>query len=112
MKSFFTETLLAWHHAHPRPMPWSGEKDPYRIWLSEMILQQTRVKQGTAYYLALTEAFPTIQDLANASEEKILRRWQGLSYRKCLSSKSLFNNFLNYHSQKRLRITFKNNGTK
>ncbi|MEN9611138.1 MAG: hypothetical protein RLZZ628_1952 [Bacteroidota bacterium] len=80
MKSFFTETLLAWHHAHPRPMPWSSEKDPYRIWLSEMILQQTRVKQGTSYYLALTEAFPAIQDLANAPEEKILRLWQGLGY--------------------------------
>jgi A/G-specific adenine glycosylase len=80
MKSFFTETLLKWHAEHPRPMPWSGEKDPYRIWLSETILQQTRVEQGTPYYLQLIQTYPTIADLANAPEDELLRIWQGLGY--------------------------------
>ncbi|MFT5892834.1 MAG: A/G-specific adenine glycosylase [Dokdonia sp.] len=61
-------------------MPWRETTDPYRIWLSEIILQQTRVAQGLPYYLKFTEAFPTVKDLANASEEEVLKLWQGLGY--------------------------------
>lgn len=61
-------------------MPWRNTKDPYRIWLSEIILQQTRVAQGLPYYERFIEAFPTVQDLAAASEEEVLKLWQGLGY--------------------------------
>ncbi|SFE72916.1 A/G-specific DNA-adenine glycosylase [Chitinophaga sp. CF118] len=61
-------------------MPWKGEKDPYRIWLSEIILQQTRVEQGWAYYENFIQAYPTVQDLAAAPEEAVFRLWQGLGY--------------------------------
>ncbi len=61
-------------------MPWRQTTDPYNIWLSEIILQQTRVAQGLPYYLKFTEAFPTVFDLANASEEEVLKLWQGLGY--------------------------------
>ena len=61
-------------------MPWRETTDPYRIWLSEIILQQTRVAQGLPYYLKFTKAFPTVKDLANASEEEVLKLWQGLGY--------------------------------
>lgn len=61
-------------------MPWKGETDPYRIWLSEIILQQTRVGQGTAYYERFISRFPTILDLANASEKEVFKYWEGLGY--------------------------------
>ena len=61
-------------------MPWRNTTDPYKIWLSEIILQQTRVAQGLPYYIAFTEAFPTVQDLAKATEEQVLKLWQGLGY--------------------------------
>ena len=61
-------------------MPWRNTKDPYKVWLSEIILQQTRVDQGLPYYERFIEAFPTIQDLARSSDEKVLRLWQGLGY--------------------------------
>ncbi|MCL4135437.1 UNVERIFIED_CONTAM: hypothetical protein GTU68_011688 [Idotea baltica] len=61
-------------------MPWKGEKDPYKIWLSEIILQQTRVAQGLAYYRKFTSNFPTVHELANASEEKVMKLWEGLGY--------------------------------
>lgn len=61
-------------------MPWKGEKDPYKIWISEIILQQTRVQQGLAYYERFIKSFPTIKKLANASEDNILKHWQGLGY--------------------------------
>ena len=61
-------------------MPWKGESDPYRIWLSEIILQQTRVEQGTAYYNRFITGFPTIADLAKASEKEIFKYWEGLGY--------------------------------
>lgn len=61
-------------------MPWRHSKDPYKIWLSEIILQQTRVKQGMPYYLRFVAEYPTVQDLANASEGEVLRLWQGLGY--------------------------------
>lgn len=78
--SFFTASLLNWHLHNPRPMPWKGEKDPYKIWLSEIILQQTRVKQGMPYYLRFVEAYPTVADLAQAPLDAVLKKWQGLGY--------------------------------
>lgn len=77
----FTRKLLHWnrHHNH-RQMPWKGEKDPYKIWLSEVILQQTRVEQGLKYYQNFIAAFPTITMLAAAPEEKVFKLWEGLGY--------------------------------
>ncbi|HEX9509892.1 MAG TPA: A/G-specific adenine glycosylase [Puia sp.] len=80
-KPDFTRNLLKWHKKeNTRLMPWKGEKDPYKIWLSEVILQQTRVEQGWAYYERFLEAFPTIQDLARAPEQKVFKLWEGLGY--------------------------------
>lgn len=72
--------LIAWYIKHKRDLPWRNTKDPYKIWLSEIILQQTQVVQGLNYYLKFTETFPTIADLANAPEDKVMRLWQGLGY--------------------------------
>lgn len=81
MKELFTATLLEWNREqNNRAMPWKGIKDPYKIWLSEIILQQTRVDQGWSYYEKFVEAFPTIHDLAKASEEKVFKLWEGLGY--------------------------------
>lgn len=76
----FTKSLIAWYLRHKRDLPWRHTTDPYRIWLSEIMLQQTRVAQGMPYYFAFTEHFPTVFDLANASEEQVLKLWQGLGY--------------------------------
>ena len=76
----FSKTLITWYLQNKRDLPWRGISDPYFIWLSEIILQQTRVAQGTPYYHAFTKTFPTIQDLANAKEETVLKLWQGLGY--------------------------------
>jgi A/G-specific adenine glycosylase len=77
----FTNALLKWHSTlNFRAMPWKGEKEPYRIWLSEVILQQTRVDQGWAYYEKFIIAFPTIHDLAEAAEEDVFKLWEGLGY--------------------------------
>jgi A/G-specific adenine glycosylase len=81
MKLNFTTTLLNWHTKdNTREMPWKGEKDPYKIWLSEIILQQTRVEQGLAYYNKFTNAYPTIFDLAKAKEQTVFKLWEGLGY--------------------------------
>lgn len=61
-------------------MPWKGERNPYYIWLSEIILQQTRVEQGLPYYLRFKEKYPTVKHLANAKEDEVMRLWQGLGY--------------------------------
>lgn len=80
-KKHFTKELLQWHNnVNVRSLPWKEEKDPYKIWLSEIILQQTRADQGLKYYLSFTETFPTICDLANAKDEDTFRLWQGLGY--------------------------------
>ncbi|MDY8135055.1 A/G-specific adenine glycosylase [Aquimarina sp. 2201CG5-10] len=76
----FSKKLITWYLQNKRRMPWRETTDPYRIWLSEIMLQQTRVAQGLPYYLSFTEAFPTIFDLAKADEEKVLKLWQGLGY--------------------------------
>ena len=79
-KSLFVSWLIAWYQAHKRPLPWRGTPDPYKIWLSEVILQQTRVAQGLPYYRRFIEKYPVVQDLAQAEEEEVLRLWQGLGY--------------------------------
>ncbi len=80
-KSAFTKGLMQWNREqNTREMPWKGEKDPYRIWISEIILQQTRVEQGLAYYNRFISTFPTIRDLANAADEKVFKCWEGLGY--------------------------------
>src|SRR5882757_3128889 len=80
-KKFFLENLQKWNQfENTRAMPWKGEKDPYKIWLSEVILQQTRVEQGRAYYEKFLLAFPTLHDLAVAPEQKVFKLWEGLGY--------------------------------
>ncbi len=80
-EKYFTKNLLFWHlNTNTRKMPWKGEKDPYKIWLSEIILQQTRVEQGLEYYNAFVQHFPTINHLANAEEKKVFKLWEGLGY--------------------------------
>lgn len=76
----FTEALIIWYKKNKRDLPWRNTRDPYRIWLSEIILQQTRIKQGQDYYLAFVNQFPDLPSLAGASEEEILKLWQGLGY--------------------------------
>ncbi|HQV77906.1 MAG TPA: A/G-specific adenine glycosylase [Chitinophagales bacterium] len=76
----FSKILLEWHKPIQRKLPWKQSNDAYKIWLSEIILQQTRVEQGIPYYEAFVLAFPTIQHLANASLDDVLKRWEGLGY--------------------------------
>lgn len=76
----FTATLLQWYAVHGRDLPWRHTADPYLIWVSETILQQTRIAQGTDYYLRFVERFPTIEALAAAPEDEVMRQWQGLGY--------------------------------
>jgi len=76
----FSETLARWYEVNKRDLPWRNTNDPYFIWLSEIILQQTRVEQGLPYYLKFTAAFATIELLAAASQDEVLRLWQGLGY--------------------------------
>lgn len=76
----FTEQLISWYQTHKRDLPWRYTKDPYLIWLSEIILQQTRVAQGLPYYEKFVLTFPTVKDLAAASGQEVLRLWQGLGY--------------------------------
>jgi A/G-specific adenine glycosylase len=77
----FAQRLLYWNNKNnTRQMPWKGEKDPYKIWLSEIILQQTRVEQGVKYYENFISAFPNVRSLARAQEEKIFKVWEGLGY--------------------------------
>jgi len=77
---FFTKSLLDWFEKNDRPLPWKGEKNPYYIWLSEIILQQTRVEQGLPYFNRFKETFPTVHDLANAPSDKVMKLWEGLGY--------------------------------
>jgi A/G-specific adenine glycosylase len=76
----FSNSLLHWYLQNKRDLPWRNTTNPYPIWLSEIMLQQTRVAQGLPYFMAFTEAFPTVLDLANADEEQVLKLWQGLGY--------------------------------
>lgn len=76
----FQNELYRWYAANQRDLPWRNTGDPYKIWISEVILQQTRVVQATNYYLRFVENFPTVADLASANEQEVLKLWQGLGY--------------------------------
>jgi A/G-specific adenine glycosylase len=79
--ALFAQKLLQWNASkNKRQMPWKGEKDPYKIWLSEVILQQTRVEQGLKYYENFIKTFPSVEALAHASEDKVFKLWEGLGY--------------------------------
>jgi A/G-specific adenine glycosylase len=76
----FTDTILDWYASYGRDLPWRRTRDPYAIWLSEVILQQTRIAQGTAYWERFMERFPDAASLAEAEEDEVLRLWEGLGY--------------------------------
>ena len=76
----FSNVLIKWYLQNKRDLPWRNTTNPYQIWLSEIMLQQTRVAQGMPYFLSFTTAFPTVFDLAAANEEEVLKLWQGLGY--------------------------------
>lgn len=76
----FSPVLRAWYRSSARALPWRETRDPYRIWLSEIILQQTRVDQGLAYYRRFVETYPDVQSLAAADDDQVMRLWQGLGY--------------------------------
>jgi A/G-specific adenine glycosylase len=80
VKEEFSKKLVEWYSLNKRDLPWRNINDPYKIWLSEVILQQTRVAQGTKYYLSFVHNYPTVSKLAVASENKVLKLWQGLGY--------------------------------
>ena len=81
MTSSFTKNLLAWNAAsNTRAMPWKGEKDPFKIWISEVILQQTRVEQGLKYFEKFVHTYPSICSLAHAPEQQVFKLWEGLGY--------------------------------
>lgn len=80
MGSFFGDRLLKWYQANKRDLPWRHTRDPYKIWLSEVILQQTQVVQGLNYYNRFVQTFPTVKQLAAANEDTVLKMWQGLGY--------------------------------
>ncbi len=77
---FFNSQIHNWYSLYKRDLPWRNTRNPYFIWLSEIILQQTRIEQGLTYYLEFIKEFPTITKLANASEDQVLKLWQGLGY--------------------------------
>ena len=76
----FTSTILQWFHENGRALPWRETRNPYAIWLSEIILQQTRIEQGRPYWERFMHRWPTVEALAAASEDEVLREWQGLGY--------------------------------
>lgn len=80
MMKNFSKILLNWYRVHKRDLPWRDTTDPYRIWISEIILQQTRVAQGYDYFLRFMKRFPDVQTLARASEDEVLKYWEGLGY--------------------------------
>lgn len=96
----FSKILIDWYLQNKRDLPWRNTQNPYHIWLSEIMLQQTRVNQGMPFYLKFVDAFPTVFDLANASEEQVLKLWQGLGY---------YSRARNLHFTAK-EIAFKNNG--
>jgi A/G-specific adenine glycosylase len=77
---YFSDKIVEWYLSNKRDLPWRETNDPYKIWLSEIILQQTRVSQGLPYYRRFIDQFPDVQSLALASEQEVLRLWQGLGY--------------------------------
>lgn len=80
MSNNFSSKILAWYDEHKRDLPWRQTKDPYQIWISEIILQQTRVEQGLGYFERFMQRFPTYRELASAPEDDVMKLWQGLGY--------------------------------
>ena len=78
--NFFADKIIGWYEENKRDLPWRNTKDPYKIWISEIILQQTRVVQGYDYYCRFMEHFPDVDTLARASEDEVMKCWQGLGY--------------------------------
>ena len=78
--SFFSTEILRWFRENGRDLPWRETRDPYAIWLSEIILQQTRIAQGWEYWERFMQTYPHVEDLAAASEDDVLKLWQGLGY--------------------------------
>ena len=76
----FAVILEKWYEGHGRDLPWRATADPYRIWVSEIILQQTRVAQGYEYFMRFMERFPTVQALGGAADDEVMKLWQGLGY--------------------------------
>ena len=76
----YSSKIIKWYLENKRDLPWRDISDPYRIWISEIILQQTRVNQGLEYYLRFVERFPSVGELATAEEDEVLKYWQGLGY--------------------------------
>jgi len=76
----FSEEIINWYYLNKRDLPWRNTTNPYKIWISEVILQQTKVSQGLSYYIRFIEQFPTVTHLADASEDQVLKVWQGLGY--------------------------------
>lgn len=76
----FSKKIIEWYREHKRDLPWRETDDPYRIWVSEIILQQTRVAQGIGYYQRFIRAFPDVESLASADPDEVMRLWQGLGY--------------------------------
>jgi A/G-specific adenine glycosylase len=80
MRKQFTQKLFRWYNQYKRNLPWIGSNNPYEVWLSEVILQQTRVEQGLAYFVKFLKKYPTVAHLARASEDDVLKMWEGLGY--------------------------------
>ena len=76
----FSNKILNWYFQEKRELPWRNSSDPYRIWISEIILQQTRIEQGTSYYIRFIGRYPTVYSLAGSTEDEVLKLWQGLGY--------------------------------
>lgn len=97
-----SKNLINWYLSNFRPLPWRETNDPYKIWLSEIVLQQTRVEQGMDYYLRFINTYPKVEDLAAASEDEVLKLWQGLGY----YSRARNLHFTAKHIQKELKGKF------
>ena len=114
IKMVFSKILNSWYSINKRSLPWRETKDPYCIWLSEIILQQTQIKQGLPYYESFVETFPTVFHLANAPEGDILKLWQGLGYysraRNLHSAANYIVNELNGHFPKTYKELLKLKG--
>ena len=80
MTTDFSAPLLLWYGQHKRDLPWRRDPTPYRVWVSEIMLQQTRIEAARSYYERFMAAFPTVQSLAAADEDTVLKLWEGLGY--------------------------------
>ncbi|UKN03819.1 A/G-specific adenine glycosylase [Paracrocinitomix mangrovi] len=103
----FTTLIQNWYRQNRRDLPWRNTCDPYFIWLSEIILQQTRVEQGMSYYLKFVEHYPTVKHLANAAEDEVLNLWQGLGYYSRARNLHAAAQYIHQHNQNQFPDTYK-----